>query len=67
MSTLLVDVLLFPFKLAVLIIEVLGRSLAVLIGLIAFGIGAVLCMLGPLILIGAPLCLLSAIVVIKAL
>lgn len=63
----LMNLLLLPFKLAIVLIEILGRTLAVILGLIGFGIGALLCFLPPLILIGAPLCLLSAIVVIKAL
>jgi hypothetical protein len=60
-------ILLMPFKLAVLLLELLGRSLALMIGLIFFGIGALLCMIPFMILIGAPLCLLSGILVIKAL
>lgn len=58
---------LLPFKLAFLIIELLGRTLAVLVGLGGFGIGALLCLVPPLILVGAPLCLLSAVLVVKAL
>lgn len=58
---------LLPFKLAFLIIELLGRTLAVVVGLVFFGIGALLCLVPPLVLVGAPLCLLSAIVVVKAL
>ena len=61
------NLLLLPFKIAVLVIEILGRTLAVIVGLLLFGLGALLCLLPPLILIGAPLCLLSAIVVVKAL
>ena len=67
MARALTNLLLLPFKLAVLLIEILGRTLAVVVGLLFFGLGALLCLLPPLILIGAPLCLLSAIVVIKAL
>ena len=60
------QLLLFPFKCAAFCIELLGRTIAIVFGLISFGIGAILC-LTPLILIGAPICLLSAIVVVKAL
>jgi hypothetical protein len=48
-------------------LEILGRTFAVVLGLVFFGIGALLCCLPPLILIGAPLCLLSAVLVVKAL
>ncbi|MGC9329590.1 MAG: hypothetical protein ACP5I1_18285 [Candidatus Hinthialibacter sp.] len=61
------QILLLPIKLVLWIIEILGRTLALIVGLVFFGIGALLCFLGPLILIGAPLCLLSALLVIKAL
>jgi len=59
------ELFLLPFKLAALLIELLGRTIAVVAGLVAFGAGALMC-LSPLILLGAPLCLLSAIVVVKA-
>lgn len=62
------QILLFPFKLAVAVIELLGRTLAVATGTGAFGAGALLCACGPLLtVIGAPMMLLGAIVVIKAL
>ena len=67
MARALTHLLLLPFKIAVFLIEVLGRTLAVVFGLLIFGVGALLCLAPPLILIGAPLCLVSAIVVIKAL
>ena len=66
MFELLKALLLFPFKLALFFLELLGRTLAIGAGLVCFGIGALLCFLGPLIVIGAPVCLLSAILVIKA-
>ncbi|MCG3199257.1 MAG: hypothetical protein GHCLOJNM_03767 [bacterium] len=61
------SILLLPFKLALLLIELLGRTVALVLGLIFFGIGALMCLVPPLILIGAPLCLLSGIIVVKAL
>jgi len=67
MGTVLKDLLLLPLKFVLCLIELLGRTLAIIIGLIGFGGGAMLCLMGPLILIGAPICLLSAILVIKAL
>lgn len=66
MLELLRTVILFPFKLALFLLELLGRTLAILIGSVFFGLGALLCFLGPLIVIGAPICLISAILVIKA-
>ncbi len=63
----LVSLFMLPFKLAFLLIELLGRTLALVVGLVFFGIGALLCLIPPFILIGAPLCLLSGIVVVKAL
>lgn len=60
------QLLLLPFRVAALMIEILGRGLAIVAGLAAFGMGALLCLIPPLTLIGAPLCLLSAIVVVKA-
>ena len=63
----LVKLLLFPFKLAALLLEILGRTVAIAAGLVVFGLGALLCMSCPLVLIGAPLCLVSGIVVVKAL
>ncbi len=66
MIELLKTLILFPFKLALFILEVLGRTLAIFIGCVFFGIGALLCFLGPLIVLGAPVCLVSAILVIKA-
>jgi hypothetical protein len=59
--------LIFPFKAAACLIEIVGRTLAVMAGLIGFGIGALCCLSSVFIIIGAPLCLLSSIVVIKAL
>lgn len=56
----LLSLLMLPFRLALLLIEIVGRTLALLIGLVLFGIGALMCLVPPLILIGAPLCLLSA-------
>ena len=61
------QILLFPFKAAALLIELLGRTVAVVAGLVAFGLGALLCQVPLLMLLGAPLCLLGAIVVVKAL
>ena len=66
MGEFLLDLLLLPFKLALFLLEVLGRTLAIGAGLVCFGVGALLCLLGPLVIIGAPLCLISAILVIKA-
>ena len=63
----LFSLFILPFKLAFLLIELLGRTLALVVGLVFFGIGALLCVIPPFILIGAPLCLLSGIVVVKAL
>lgn len=63
----LFSLFMLPFSLALLLIELLGRTLALVVGLAFFGIGALLCLIPPFILIGAPLCLLSAILVIKAL
>lgn len=60
------QLLLLPFRLAALMIEILGRGLAIVAGLAAFGIGALLLLVPPFTLVGAPLCLLSAIVVVKA-
>ena len=59
--------LLLPFRIAAWLIVALGRTVAVVLGLVLLGLGAVLCYIPPLALIGAPLCLISAIVVIKAL
>ncbi|MBE7560288.1 hypothetical protein HS125_15645 [bacterium] len=59
-------ILLFPVRLALALIELLGRTLALLLGLIFFGVGAFLCFLGPLMIVGAPLALLGLILVIKA-
>ena len=66
MLDLIKTILLFPFKLALFLLELLGRTLAIVVGLGFFGFGALLCFLGPLIVVGAPVCLLSAILVIKA-
>lgn len=63
----LLSLLMLPFRLALLLIEIVGLTLALLIGLVLFGIGALMCLVPPLILIGAPLCLLSAVLVFKAL
>ena len=67
MVSALINLLLLPLKFVMVLIEILGRTLAIIIGLIFFSIGALLCIAGPLIIIGAPLCLLSAILVYKAL
>lgn len=67
MISAIVSLFLLPFRLALLLVEIVGRTIALLIGLMLFGIGAVLCLIPPLILIGAPLCLLSGIIVFKAL
>lgn len=67
MAGVLKDLFLLPFKFVLCIIELLGRTLALIIGSIGFGCGALLCLMGPLILFGAPICLLSALLVIKAL
>lgn len=61
------SILMLPFKLALLLIELLGRTVALVLGLAFFGIGALMCLVPPLILFGAPLCLLSGIIVVKAL
>ena len=63
---LLKAIVLFPFKVALFLLELLGRTLAIFVGCGFFGFGALLCFLGPLIVIGAPFCLLGAILVIKA-
>ena len=55
-----------PFQLVFLMIELVGRTFAIFIGLGLFGIGAFLCLIPPLILIGAPLCLFSGLLVAKA-
>jgi hypothetical protein len=67
MAHAIATLILLPFKIAALLLEILGRTFAVVLGLVFFGIGALLCCLPPLILIGAPLCLLSAVLVVKAL
>lgn len=66
MAQIFVNILLLPFRLAALLLEFLGRSLAVFVGLAMIGFGALLCALGPTIILGAPLCFVGAIVVIKA-
>ena len=66
MVSALMNLFLLPFKFVALVLEVLGRGLAIAVGLVFFGIGALLCLLGPLIIIGAPLCLISALLVVKA-
>lgn len=66
MLDLIRTVVLFPFKLALFLLEFLGRTLAIVIGCALFGVGALLCFLGPLIVFGAPICLIGAILVIKA-
>ncbi len=63
----LFDLMLLPVKLVLLLIELLGRSLALFVGLAMFGVGALFCVSGPMILFGAPICLLSALLIIKAL
>ncbi|MBI1390454.1 MAG: hypothetical protein GC154_18615 [bacterium] len=67
MAHVLFELLTLPIKFALALIEMLGRTLALIIGLGLFGLGALMCIIPPFILIGAPLCLLSAIIVIKAL
>lgn len=67
MASVLFEIITLPIKFVLALIEFLGRTLAIFVGLGLFGFGALLCMLGPFIIIGAPLCLLSAIIVIKAL
>ena len=47
MARALTNLLLLPFKLAVLLIEILGRTLAVVFGLLLFGVGALLCLYRP--------------------
>ena len=66
MFGLLWQLFIFPFKLIAFCIELLVRSISIISGLIFFGIGALLCQAGPMIIIGAPLCLVSVIVVLKA-
>jgi len=58
--------LFLPVKFVLLLVEILGRTLAVMLGVTLFGFGALLCLLGPFILIGAPVCLLSGLLVVKA-
>jgi len=67
MTNALINMFLLPFKLVALLLEILGRGLAVVLGLMAFAAGAFLCCLGPFVILGAPLCLLSGILVYKAL
>lgn len=67
MFQVLIDLLMVPFKIAALLIEAIGRTLAIIAGLALFGIGALLCTIPLLIIFGAPLCLLGAIIVVKAL
>ncbi len=59
-------VLLFPFRLALFVVELLGRTLALILGLVLFGVGAFFCFLGPLVILGAPLVLLGLILVVKS-
>ena len=61
------DLLMIPVRLAVLLVEIFGRTVVVALGLVAFGVGFVLCNLPFLGLVGAPMCLLSGILVAKAL
>lgn len=67
MASALFELLTLPIKFALKLIEVLGRTMAIIIALGFFGLGALMCLVPPFIIFGAPLCLLSAIVVIKAL
>jgi hypothetical protein len=67
MAHALMTLILLPFKAAALLLELVGRTLAIVFGLSFFGIGALLCCVPLLIVIGAPLCLLSAVLVVKAL
>lgn len=60
-----------PFQLVFVLVELLGRTLVVFIGLGLFGLGAFICvigipMLGIPIIIGAPICLFSGLLVAKA-
>lgn len=66
MVSVIANLLLLPVKFVLLVIELLGRAAALVLGLLFFGIGALLCMMGPLVLFGAPLCLLSGLLVAKA-
>lgn len=71
MFSVLGKLLWLPFQLLFLLVELLGRTLVIFIGLGLFGIGAFLCIIGiPLfgipIIIGAPLCLISGLLVAKA-
>ncbi|HBF34054.1 TPA: hypothetical protein DDW35_05775 [Candidatus Sumerlaeota bacterium] len=60
-------ILMLPIKAAMWCIKTLGRTVAVIVGLLGFGIGALMGVCCPLLwLIGAPLMLVSAIVVVKA-
>ncbi|MBN1517635.1 hypothetical protein JXA32_13815 [Candidatus Sumerlaeota bacterium] len=61
------QVLLFPFQLAVKVIELIGRTAAVIVGLTGFGLGALSCLFPPFVVIGAPAMLICGIIVIKAL
>jgi hypothetical protein len=66
MMRFLLKALICPFKIAAWCLATLGRTAALVGGLIGFGIGALCCSSWLLIIIGAPLCLISAIVVVKA-
>lgn len=59
-------VLFLPIRFALFVIEVLGRTVALFLGLALFGLGAFFCFLGPLVILGAPLVLLGLILVFKA-
>jgi hypothetical protein len=67
MTDFVTSILLLPFRIAGFLLEMLGRFLAIVFGLFLFGVGALFCLLPPLILIGAPMCLVGAILVFKAL
>ncbi len=66
MLSALKELLLLPIKLVVILLELLGRTLGIIIGLALVGIGALFCSMGILIILGAPLCLLGVLMVVKA-
>lgn len=66
MASVIKEILMLPIKLIGLLLEFLGRGLVIFLGLVLFGIGALFCFMGPLIIIGAPFCLFGALIVIKA-
>lgn len=66
MFSILTKLFFLPIKFVLLIVELLGRTVALVLGLGVFGVGALFCLMGPFVLIGAPLCLLSGLLVAKA-